>query len=217
MSQPLDRISRVRALAVAAELMRTLQLDPETTLIAGSLRRELETVGDIELVAPHPGDGEDLTLELITRHFLMPARLVPVAAKAEKEVDLWAEAPASPPPPPVPAAASPKLGHVIKGAKPGFRYCQLALPLIGGPRALINVDIFRYDPGPQGNRGWIELIRTGPGEFGKAALARWNRETNGYSKDGYPHLPNGIRVPVPTEADAFRLLKMNPVPPRARR
>lgn len=213
MSEALDRIPRLRAEDAARRLMAELGIDPARSLIAGSIRRELATVGDIELVVPMPDTpGIDPLFEHIAAKFTLPG--VQPARTTAPEAALWGE----PAPAPVAIAAGPRLGHAIKGAKPGFRYCQLALQLTADPRAVVNVDIFRYDDGDQGNRGWIELIRTGPGDFGKAALQRWKSISNGgKSEGGYPHRPDGTRIPVPTERAAFELLGWAWVPPKARR
>ena len=99
------------------------------------------------------------------------------------------------------------IGLAMKGAKDGFRYCQLNVPSKVCPDVAINVDIFRYDPGPMGNKGWIELIRTGPGDFSKRAVTRWTQLTMGHSEGGYPRYRDGVAIPVPTEEEAFKLLR----------
>ena len=173
------------------------QLGLEDCLVAGSIRRRVPWVKDIELVCAMPGPGEpDTLLQRIRDIFVCP---VEVAAAPS----LWTSlAPASDIT--MPAKS---IGVGIKGVREEFRYCQLRVQAPSDKAVWMNVDIFRYDPGPQGNRGWIELIRTGPADFSKNALIRWKKLTQGKSDQGYPITADGRRVPVPSEEAAFALLE----------
>ena len=219
-----ERIPWERGMEAAKALIAELEI-PDA-LIAGSLRRRVPMVGDIELVVPLPGsffqgiempmqppDGDPLLDRLNERFTAAVVSAEPSARKC------------APPGLFVAAAETGKvavlercLGRAIKGVKPGFRYCQLEMPLRFEPRALVKVDIFRFVPGPMGNRGWIELIRTGPAELGQKACARWKYiSRGGYSEDGFPHRADGTRLPVPTEMDAFELLGWDYIEPEYRR
>lgn len=86
------------------------------------------------------------------------------------------------------------------------------------------VDLFSVLPPAQW--GLIYMIRTGSGVgpegspmngFGPAMLSRWKKISDGgFSKDGCLHLPDGRRCPTPEEEDVFRLCKMEVPPPEAR-
>lgn len=219
MSESLDRIPHERAMAAARLLMEALEI--REAQIVGSLRRLVSAVGDIEIVVPMPEVGAfDALFERIKERFDMPGlKPHPVPRQELEDKMLFGDCPSGTMVKPAapPSLLLPTLGKVIKGAKPGFRYCQVCLQLSGEPRAVVNVDIFRYDQGDQGNRGWIELIRTGPADFGKQACIRWKQISGGFSKDGYPHNRQGFRIPVPTEQAAFDLLGWDWVPPERRR
>lgn len=130
---------------------------------------------------------------------------------------------------------------IVKGMKPGFREVSFILDLFRAetnrpdfPREIMSdlwwkqagmhllpVQIFRYDPGAEGNLGWIQLIRTGPNRqddpWGQACLARWKDVSGGgKSEGGYPHDKEGRRIAVPTEEAAFAMLNMPFIPPHQR-
>lgn len=187
-------------------------------LVAGSIRRRVQMVKDIELVVPMPAKGEpDVLLEAIRRQIVVPgyhgeeyaiqveiqpSLLGPASTRQEKRRRPMIEN---------------AIGVAVKGVKEDFRYCQLRIAGCADPSKFINVDIFRYDQGENGNRGWIELIRTGPADFGQKALGRWKQLNPGaYSQDGYPHRADGVRVAVPTEDFAFQLLEWPWIDPWAR-
>jgi DNA polymerase/3'-5' exonuclease PolX len=180
--------------------------------IVGSIRRQRPEVGDIELLAPHPGPGggrvdwarDDLYFAIERRLGLPPGR-----AGLFRDV--------------LPAG---KIGWAVKGFVPSFYYCQLQLTFAGdGERAGLSmslpVDIFRYDPGERGNKGWIELERTGPREFGVAFLGRWRRHWKlpaevKASRDGYLRDAQDRAVATPTERECFRLAGLEWIPPERR-
>lgn len=195
----------------AVELLRN-ELQIDRCLVAGSIRRRVRMVKDVELVCPRPADGQaDPLLERIREKFLIPGWHGEEEKYLEPVPDTGGLfAPAAPKTRPAvrirPNPLAP-IGLAMKGAKDGFRYCQLNVPSKVYPDVAINVDIFRYDPGPMGNKGWIELIRTGPGDFSKRAVIRWTELTGGHSSEGYPRYRDEKPIPVPTEEEAFKLLR----------
>jgi hypothetical protein len=160
----------------------------------GSLRRGLAVAGDLDYIAPRPAvDAQgrlteaDALYAVLSEHFYGPDE----------------------------PARDTRLGTAVKGLKPGFGMCNLILELKSPQPARLPIQIHRFWPGPQGNRGWIELIRTGPADFGKAAMFRLG--TRGLkSRDGFPHDHRGNRIAVPTEARAFDLLGLGFVEPHHR-
>ncbi|MCE2968021.1 MAG: hypothetical protein ACK5WB_00190 [Phycisphaerales bacterium] len=150
----------------------------------GSLRRGLPVAGDLDYIAPRPAlDAQGRPMEADALYAVLSEHFYP------------AEEP----------ARDTRLGTAVKGLKPGFGMCNLLLELKSPKPALLPIQIHRFWPGPQGNRGWIELIRTGPAEFGKAAMFRLqNRGLK--SREGFPHDRRGVRIAVPSEAVAFDLL-----------
>jgi hypothetical protein len=191
----------------------------QTGEIVGSVRRcpncaaRAECVAhskDLDLLAPMPAGGSDP----------LHARLAKYAREgSDGQPSLMVD-------------ASGAFLMPVKGFKPGFRAASLLVDVAAAERrpewphdafsrefydrhaaSLVPVQIFRYDAGPQGNYGWIKLIRTGPNstsdDFGRACLSRWKAVTSGgKSQDGYPEDATGRRYPVPDEQAAFRLLRM---------
>lgn len=106
------------------------------------------------------------------------------------------------------------IGKTVKGWKPGFAYCQL---LLDSPA--VKVDIFRYQPG---NRGWIELMRTGPADYSERVLIDWKRKcgTLGTPKPGSVggFLVDSMGNPrnTPTERSVFDLIGIPFVEPKNR-
>ncbi len=195
---------------------------PLAVMPVGSYRRGLPTVGDIELIAPMPKEGDPLH-DRLAAHFYDPT------AKPETtrttQLALFGGAPAEE----IAALAGPprgeRFGNPGPGLRPRFGYAQvelfLKLPQPNPP--YIKLDWFRFDAGPNGNRGWVQLIRTGPWDFSRDCCARWKRITNGgYSTSGDDlggclYRAGGTRVPVPDEATAFELLELPYIEPRERR
>lgn len=209
-------------LGLAIENRRTVDVAPGLTVaIVGSLRRGKQQVGDIELLAAMPApDQADPLFEILADRFYDPNPTLEAPAKLAQPALF---APATPAAGiaqrPVEARRGERIGLPVKGLRSHFRYCQLALEL-KRPERIVHLDIWRYDPGEQGNRGWIEMIRTGPSDFGQVMLARW-KEVRGpsefpASEDGYPLSAMGMRLPVPTEPDVFKLLVLPHVPLHAR-
>lgn len=191
------------------------ELGPDRVGIVGSLRRGASHVRDIDLLAPIPETGQD---DLIHQRV---AELFGDQKAAEKN-PLYATV----------AAPGSEWGRVLSGLSPGFKKLTLELQLRGDthnpdptwstPYAL-KIEIHRYTPGPKGNRGWIEMIRTGPGGgpeevgFGEMMLIRWKQRTpGGRSQDGWPVFDNGDRHPVPDEEAAFRAVGLRWIAPEHR-
>lgn len=164
----------------------------------GSVRRHVDQVGDLELIAPMPGReyGDDLCRRL--------------AELLTDPDDLFS------------ASRTDRIGSVISGLKLGFRACSFTVWLGSEPRVEMPVQIYRYDPGAGGNRGMVELIRTGPVDFGKAFLARWKVERGIGSpkipacRDSYLLDANGRRVPTPTEVEAMKMARLRYIDPEER-
>ncbi|MCC6295423.1 MAG: hypothetical protein IT469_01810 [Pseudomonadales bacterium] len=203
------RIPLARALAAAQMAMRLWGMAAPACAIVGSVRRRRTEVGDIEIIAPLP--------EVMSRPVDPFAEPEPVtedndhlfariAATTRQEPDLFNP---SPPPP---------LARVVRGLEPGFLACSLELKLAHAPAVAIPVQIYRYTPA---NRGWCELMRTGPTDFGMDFLVRWKArfgiagEGKG-SIDGHLVDSHQVRVPTPTEDDCFRLCGMAFIPPEER-
>lgn len=76
------------------------------------------------------------------------------------------------------------------------------------------IDLFLASPK---NWGLIFLVRTGPDYFGQFCLSRWKSVSGGgYSKEGFLHTPNGVRVATPEEADVFKALHLGFIEPEER-
>lgn len=114
-----------------------------------------------------------------------------------------------------------KRGQAVRGFKPGFLYCQLAVALINretGEQVQFPVEIHRWTPE---NRGWIETMRTGPVEFGKAFLVWWKqaygiKPADQASIDGHLVDRGGKVVPVLSEEECFARANLYWIDPRSR-
>lgn len=221
--------------AEAAERHAIQQLE-----VAGSMRRLKEMVGDLEALTllpaafeepfeagdalrdeadqeqqDHPAEAgklgyfDDPLLRVLNRivdnPFPRPARAPAV---------LWM--PQEPEPPePTPRV----LGRAVKGLKPGFRMCQIALRPKQVPEFMLEINRATRD-----GYGWRLIETTGPAEFGKEFLVRWKRRhgipfgredcpasVKGQLVDG-----GGRVVSVPTEGSAFAACGMDFVRPEDR-
>lgn len=188
----------------------------------GSIRRGLPDVHDVDLLAPLPrGDEPDDLYARLAALYGDP--------KADAKRALFAPTPEN-------EKSGGVWGRVAKGLAPGFKMMQIVLPLPGSspeqnkPEGWsapfdLKIEIHRYTPGPQGNKGWIQMIRTGPGAgkdgeigWGEMMLIRWKQRHEGAkSQDGWPVYRDGTRHPVPTELEAFKACGFDEViPPHAR-
>lgn len=115
---------------------------------------------------------------------------------------------------------SPRWGTVLKGLKPGFHQASVILHVRHPHAKQVKIEVYRYETeGPErlGNKGWQQMIRTGPREMGMHVLACWKRVTDGgKSQDGYPCTANGERVACPTEHQAFKLAGLPYIEPERR-
>jgi len=186
------KIPRGLAEDAAEHLVKELKLTEH--LVAGSLRRGRTMVHDVDFVVPMPANrsGADPLHDRIAELFMSPA----------ETASLFGE-----------SRMGKTVGVQVKGVKPGFRMCQLEVGIRGG---VIGIDIARYDGGPIGNRGWIEMIRTGPHDFAAWMLGQWKRATEGRSEGGYPTTRDGQRVACPTEVRAFALCGVDYIPAEQR-
>lgn len=113
------------------------------------------------------------------------------------------------------AEAGPKIGRVVQGLKPGFLACSL---VVRPYDTEIPVQVYRYTPE---NYGWVMLMRTGPGEFGKWFLSAWKKRHGipaalPASAAGHLVDASGKIVPVADEAAAFALCGVAWVAPERR-
>jgi DNA polymerase/3'-5' exonuclease PolX len=186
------------ALTLATNLIEPMRRSCHRVEIAGSLRREKPEVKDIEIVAA----PKWLTLPDVSDLF------------GEKTVQRnrlyweWAE-------------NANRSGPRLQWIKPGTaeideyplsedgKYWRGYLPHAG-----IKLDIFLCTPE---NWGAIFAIRTGSADFSKA-LVTHAKNNCGYRFEGgnLVESATGAIVPVPEEADVFRLLDLEYLPPKDR-
>ena len=199
------RLSLPVATKAAEYLMRLWQMPTPDSLIVGSIRRRKPTVGDVEIIAPWPGAGNaDPLYERIAETIGVGGDGLFGAVRPEPVLK----------------------GRALEGLKPGFKACALHITLKRKDRdppepIEVPVQIFRYVPGATGNRGWVELMRTGPGEFGEWFLWRWKEQHHipidrKASRDGFLVDEAGEVVPTPAEADCFAEVGLPVVAPERR-
>lgn len=190
------RLPLEKALRVAEFLYDAWRLSPRECVVVGSVRRGRPDVGDLEILAPLEPRGDD-TLCRVVQATMEPDSASLFAASGSRDR---------------------YLGRVERGLKPGF----LAASLVVRPWGIeIPVQIYRYEPE---NLGWMLIERTGPADFGRWFLGQWKKAWGiPAGEHGRPasidnHLVDaqGRRVPVPTEADAFRMIRSVEIPPRDR-
>jgi hypothetical protein len=196
------RIPRTHAADLAFRLMERWGMPADDCLVAGSIRRGRDAVGDIDLVAPMP-QSRSLGRQLPDALYDAIAATV---ATEEVAGGIF-------------GASSNWIGRAVRGLSPQFRACELLIEMESG--AEMPVQISRYDPGPDGNCGWISVIRTGPAEFGRAFLVKWKRchripMERPASRDGYLLDGDGRPVATPTEQEVFDLCRMNFISPDKR-
>lgn len=193
------RIPLEKAKAVARWLAEKWSMTEETgCLVVGSVRRERKDCGDLDFIAPLPPDED--------HDALYDAIGTSMGLFTNKKGLFGGSA--------TPGCVK---GTVVKGFNPMFKSLQLLIT--GASGAQIPVQIERYTPGPQGNRGWKEIMRTGPAEFGEALLTQWKAicgtmgtPTPG-SQKGFWVDENSLEIPTPTELHCFqraRCLWLNP-------
>lgn len=189
------RIQRAAAIAAAEVLFREWKMPTPACEIVGSVRRGRADVGDLEFLAPLPADPkrDDPLYEAI----LATCNGQPQALFGEPR---------------------PRFTEVVQGLKPGFRSASLKVKLrIGESELIVPVQVFRYTPE---NRGWQQIMRTGPSEFGIWFLQEWKRafgiQNGEASIEG--HLVDSWlkRVPVADEHECFLKIRHDFIPPEQR-
>jgi len=194
-----ERIPLAAAQDAAAYLMQEWGMAVPACMVVGSVRRKKEDVGDLELIAPLPE-----SLALVDELYATIAASLP-----QKSDGLFGE------------VGGRLRGRAVKGLKAHFKYCELNIELLRkstGTWHEIPVQIHRYTPA---NRGWIELMRTGPSDLGIIFLARW-KERYGIpaeadaSQGGHLRDSRGGIVDVETEEMAFEKCGLPYVPPERR-
>jgi hypothetical protein len=191
----------------AAEANAVHQLD-----VVGSMRREREMIGDLEVLAPFPLADDEET-KIADEDDPLYRVLCRVVSNPPAPKGLFAQ----------PATTSKDLilGTADKGLKPGFKYCKITLmPKLGpnGEATPIGLDIFRAT---RESWGWAQLRCTGPAEFGEWFLKQWKRRwgippTSQASIKGHLVDARGDVVEVLDEDQAFRLCGLNKVDSRDR-
>lgn len=177
-----QRIKLADAERIAGEVEALLGMRHPECSVVGSVRRKREDVGDIEMIAPMPSTS---SVGIPTDYLRMS--IMQHFAKAD------------------PDSVFPAGDTIISGAGKGFRMASLIYKST-------KVQIFRYDPGANGNRGWIELMRTGPAEYSERILKQWKfvcgtKNTPSFgSIEGHFVDERGVRVPTPTERAVYELV-----------
>jgi hypothetical protein len=217
------RLPLASAKAASSLLMAHLGLKEPDALVVGSIRREKVDIGDIEIIAPMPYTPSGGLLDDTLYHTIKRKFWKPLPSKGGQLV-LGGDRP--------PADA---LGRIIQGHNPLFKQCDLEfwIPVAGDPaleslargetHLAVKVNIFRYLPGANGNRGWIEVLRTGSSDFGETGvLSCWKfvcgtlgLPTPG-SKDGFLVDSRGNKRATPNEYAVFQAIGCLWVPPHLR-
>jgi hypothetical protein len=203
------RIPLSEARSIAERVIAAWGIGEHT--IVGSIRRECEDVGDIEICVPHP---EPVSFYQGGRDGDRPAIADPLFERLASTLKLAGDKSLF--------ASAGKFGREIKGVKHGFRYCQAEVMLEdGAAKRPITVEIHRYRQGSLTNRGWIVLMRTGPEEFSQAVLRGWKaRHKRGIhhagSEDGFLVDDAGRPFSTPDEMTIFNRLRALYVAPRDR-
>jgi hypothetical protein len=192
-----DRLLLQDALAAAACIQDMWGLRGPDVLLVGSARRQRPDVGDLEFTCRAPAEGgPDVLFEAMDRTMavegLFGASTVPVAKP-------------------------------LKGFKRGFGYCDVLVDLHrqdNGAEFQVRVQIHRW-AWDGANRGWIELMRTGPTDFGQWFLHAWKRHHGiqpeaDASRDGRLIGVDGVPVPTPREEDAFTACGLTWIEPERR-
>lgn len=178
------------ALPIAQALLEQLRPHCQRLDIAGSLRRRMAEVKDIEIVAvPIVADNNasypsgDLFGDLTGEHLPLDGWL------AERET----------------------LGDLV-GHKNGDRYKQFTLTEHG-----IKVDLFLVRPPAQW--GVIFTLRTGPADYSRWLVTRqpWGALPHGYSVHDGSLYHDGVLIPTPEETDFFLKINIPFTPPPLRR
>lgn len=188
-------------LATAHKLaLRLLELwDPTGRgLVVGSILRRKPEVGDVDLLIPSPAEGAqvDVVHERMQRSVFEPG-----------EANLFAE----------PHRDEAQHFDPVMGFVPGFKHTRLRCDTEareGWPAGCepFHVEVYRATLETPSNFGWIQIVRTGPEEHGRAVVAHIRRmgmkAEGGYLFDAYGQVQH-----TPTEQDAYRVLGLRWVEP----
>lgn len=189
-------LHRPEAITAARAFVDHLDGTYEQLTVAGSLRRRLAYVGDIEVVAvPRT---EPVTIDLLNERVvvrdLLAERMADLleAGFVEKRLD---------------RRGSPRWGPTLK-----------YLTFQG-----VRVDLFCPEAE---RFGWILLLRTGPAQFSRQLVVGRGRKTKDgrpglrpahvRCDGGWLTWSSGEKIPTPTEQDACRVLGIPFVPPQER-
>jgi DNA polymerase (family 10) len=183
-----------RAKEIAVGIVESLRPYCERIEVAGSIRRSRQAIGDIEIVAiprweerPSPGP-----ISLFGPPSVDRVNLLAEAARSHRSL---------------------RPGDLAGGRQREIRDDGRYWQLIHNVQH-VQVDLFVTTPE---RWGLILFYRTGPADFGRGALARWKRITQGgYSHEGVLHDSRGRAVPTPEEADVFRVLGLDWIDPADR-
>lgn len=192
------RIQISVARQLAGDLFHRWGMSAATCMIVGSVRRDCPDVGDLEFTAPLPSGDADPLFDRISAT-LIPTEGLGLFDGADPEPS--------------------RIGWANRGFKSGFAAASLTVKhrIIGE----IAVEVYRYTPGDEGNRGWVEIMRTGPRDFCTYFLDRW-KTRHGIARSQHALVENQLRdmhgyvIPVPTEARAFELAGMDWIDPTRR-
>lgn len=184
------------AQAIAEKLVKRI-IPQGGGYVGGSVRRGKPEPRDIELILPW-GDGR-----------CDPIYQAVIQLAGDPDAELFGD-------------HVDRVFRAVSGLKPGFRYCQIegipsdAWDAVEPGLAAFKVDLFRYDAGPTGNLGWIQLMRTGPGDFGRDCLAHFKKHGGGGSQDGYLVSGGGRVIATPIEITAFKAMHIAWLEPHQR-
>ena len=197
MSVTANRLSLQDARAAAECVAGLWGLDTPDVLLAGSARRQRESVGDLEFTCRRPAEGEP---DPLFARMAPTVRMGGLFAGDDKQPGVVAEA--------------------LKGFVHHFGYADLLVDLVrtDGVEFKVRVQLHRWEPDGV-NRGWIELMRTGPVEFGKWFLNTWRRRWHlkgESSVDGRLVDGAGRPVPCPTERACFMAAGVEFIEPERR-
>lgn len=187
-SVPETRFERPRAIETAKRFVGLIDDACARLVVAGSLRRRLALIGDVEIVAVPKVARQtvDLLGDVVVPHDLLDARLSELLASGvvTKRLD---------------RRGVPRWGRTLK-----------YLLFDGMP-----IDLFA--PESPDRFGWILLLRTGPAAFSRQlVLPKGQKTKDGRAGLLPPHVvprdgwlterTSGYRIPTPDEQDAFAAL-----------
>lgn len=218
------RIKLSDAKRLCDDLFNIWGLD-DRCVVVGSVRRGLPDVGDIEIIVPVEEIGsEDGWASALVGAALRGRKIDYLFNRINGSMsNPWTDPKAQErsmfEPEPIVVEPEPGqiVGRAVRGLKPGFLAANLELTPTG---LVVPCQLYRYT---EANRGWIELMRTGPAEFGQRFLILWKQRWNIPFGDDHKasiegHLVNreGERVHTPTEAACFDLCGMKYIDPTER-